>query len=98
MAQARAQPKSLEEKDGGKARAGCQIASLKIKGNVGIISKVGEKIALVFRRGRKGGFHIHVLFALFLLESQTFNNFMNLRIRGSWNSVYPLKKEGTSVH
>lgn len=55
-----------------KLKAGCQIASVEIKINMGIVSKVGEKIALVLLRGRKGGVHVSVLFALFLWESQIF--------------------------
>lgn len=46
----------------------------------------------MFWRGGNGGFQIHVLFDLFLLESPTFNNFMNRRIRAFWDSVYSLRR------
>ena len=78
-------------------RAGCQVESLEIKINMGIISKVGEKIASVLLRDRKGG-SISMFCLSYFCWNQTWKNFMSLRIRRSWNSVCSLRgREGTNT-
>ena len=65
LAKVTAQPVTWRKRGKKKLREGCQIASLEIKINMGIISKV--EIALVLLRERKEDFHINVLLVLFYL-------------------------------
>ena len=65
LAKVTAQPVTWRKRGKKKLREGCQIASLEIKINMGIISKA--EIALVLLRERKEDFHINVLLVLFYL-------------------------------